>query len=117
MTNQPVQGDGSAAGWEAEVWAAPDNANSINSAGPNSDLPRVPADGHELCCNDDDKSNFDLLMENASHSDEFRGYEFAQPVGGRLFGGDTTALAANRSQKACCIIWSRLSGLRPTGGR
>src|SRR6478609_9637954 len=47
--------------------------------------------------------DFDLLMENASHSK-------------RIY-GDTTALAANRSKESALQSWARLSGLRPTGGR
>ena len=46
------------------------------------------------------KSDFDLLIENASHSVEFMGIRICAAGGERLFGGDTIALAANRSQKA-----------------
>src|SRR5437868_3761395 len=57
------------------------------------------------------ENDFDLLMENASHSDESIGDTNLRSRWG------TTALAANRSQKARFNSWARLSGLRPTGGR
>ena len=48
----------------------------------------------------EDRNDFDLLIENALSFRQIMGYEICSAGGGRLFGGDTTALAANRSQKA-----------------
>ena len=45
-------------------------------------------------------------------SDESMWIRICAAGGGRLFGGDTTALAANRSQKACFSTWS--SAFRPS---
>src|SRR6478609_1045302 len=57
------------------------------------------------------ENDFDLLMENASHSDESMGTRICAA------GGDTIALAANRSKESALQSWARLSRLRPTGGR
>jgi hypothetical protein len=61
--------------------------------------------------------DFDLLIENASHSDEFMGIrKFAQPVGTAVRWGHN---CSGREQKPESTLqsWARLSGLRPTGDR
>src|SRR6476646_86188 len=49
------------------------------------------------------ENDFDLLMENASHS-----YEIQYGVQKSAAGGDTIALAANRSKESALQSWARL---------
>src|SRR6478672_11301643 len=63
------------------------------------------------------ENDFDLLMENASHSDESWGYEFAQPVGDGCSVGTQLLWPRTEVRKRVSVPGQVLSGLRPTGGR
>src|SRR5579859_545698 len=143
MTTQPGECERSAESWGAGVWAAAGNSRHASSAKPTTEarrhgenwlgtakaLPRINAEerGFSDGCiraracvapfASEVKSDFDLLMENASHSDESMGIRICAAGGDGCSVGTQTALAANRSQKARFNTWARLSGLGPTGGR
>src|SRR5258708_36155060 len=115
MTTQPVECDASAASWGAEVWAVADSANSIKRAGANSDLLRMNADERGLC--GDDKDDFDLLMENASHFRRILGIRICAAGGDGCSVGTQLLWPRTEVRKRAAIPSQLLSGLRPTGGR
>src|SRR6266853_2455660 len=98
MTTQPGECERSAESCGAGACACPLSAAIKNVA---SAKERATISGSLMDERMEFLDDFDLLMENASHSHEFMGIRnLLSRWGTAVRVGDTTALAANRSQKA-----------------